>query len=108
MNEDSQTDIFLGLSDGEKDDLEQMIKTFRKDQSTGPLDLSFEDVHKQVESISKNLAQLGVMLLKFDKKMKSFYKIIHLYYKKNEILNRRIDDIVKIMEGQRKHYLGGK
>ena len=59
------------------------------------------DVQKQIRSISGNLAQLGDMLLKFDEKMKSFYEIIHLYFKKDEILNRRIDDIVKIMKGQR-------
>jgi len=101
MSEGTQTEIVIGLSDEEKNDLEKMIKTFRKDQSTGSSISSIEDVQKQIGSISENLAQLGDMLLKFDEKMKSFYEIIHLYFKKDEILNRRIDDIVKIMKGQR-------
>ena len=101
MNEDTQTEIVIGLSDEEKDDLEEMIKTFREEQSEGPPISSIEDVQKQIGSISENLAQLGDMLLKFDEKMKSFYEIIHLYFKKDEILNQRIDDIVNIIKGQR-------
>ena len=101
MSEDTQTEIVIGLSDEEKDDLEKMIKTFGEDQSAGPSISSIEDVQKHIGSISENLAQLGDMLLKFDEKMKSFYEIIHLYFKKDEILNRRIDDIVKIMKGPR-------
>ena len=101
MNEDTQTEIVIGLSDEEKDDLEKMIKTFREDRSEGASISSIEDVQKQIGYISENLAQLGDTLLKFDEKMKSFYEIIHLYFRKDEILNRRIDDIVKIMKGQR-------
>ena len=101
MSEGKQTEIVIGLSDEEKNDLEKMIKTFREDQFAGSSISSIEDVQKQIGSISENLAQLGGMLLKFDEKMKSFYEIIHLYFKKDEILNQRIDDIVKIMKGQR-------
>lgn len=101
MSEDTQTEIVIGLSDKEKDDLEEMIKTLREEQSEGPSISSIEDVQKQIEFISENLAQLGDMLLKFDEKMKSFHEIIHLYFKKNEILNRRIDDIIKIIISQR-------
>jgi len=101
MSEGKQTEIVIGLSDEEKNDLEKMIKTFREDQSAGSSIASIEDVQKQIGSISENLAQLGGMLLKFDEKMKSFYEIIHLYFKKDEILNQRIDDIVKIMKDQR-------
>ncbi|MBW2669844.1 MAG: hypothetical protein JRD87_08135 [Deltaproteobacteria bacterium] len=101
MSEDTPTEIVIGLSDEEKDDLEEMIKIFREDQPAGPSISSIEDVQKQIGSISENLVQLGDMLLKLDEKMKSFYEIIHLYLKKDEILNRRIDDIVKIIKGQR-------
>jgi hypothetical protein len=101
MSEDTPTDIVIGLSDEEKDDLEEMIKTFREDQPAGPSISSIEDVQKQIGSISENFARFGDMLLKFDEKMKSFYEIIHLYFRKDEILNRRIDDIVNIIKGQR-------
>ena len=99
MSEDTQPEIVIGLSDEEKDDLEKMIKTFRKDPSAGPSISSIEEVQKQIGSMGENLAQFADMLLKFDEKMKSFYEIIHLYFRKDEILNQRIDDIVKIMKG---------
>ena len=101
MSEDTQTDIVIGLSDDERGDLEKMIKKFEGDPSASPSDSSIENIQKQIESIIENLVHLDAMFLKFDEKMKSFYKILHLFFKKNEILNRRIDDIVKIMEGQR-------
>ncbi len=101
MSEDTQTEIVIGLSDEEKDDLEKMIKTFREDQSAEASISNIESVEKQIMSIGENLAQLGDMLLKFDEKMKSFYKIIHLYFKKDAMLNRRIDDILEIIKGQR-------
>ena len=100
MSEDTQTEIVIGLSDEEKDDLEKMINTFREDQSAGSSISSIEDVQKQIGSISENLAQLGDMLLKFDEKMKSFYEIIHLYFKKDDMLNQRIDAIIEIMKGR--------
>jgi hypothetical protein len=101
MGEENQTEIIMGLSSEERDDLEKMIKTFRKDQSVRPSISSIEKIQKQVESISENLTRFGDMLLKLDEKMKSYNKIIHLYFKKDEILNRRIDDIVKILKGQK-------
>lgn len=100
MGEDNQTEIIMGLSSEERDDLEKMIKTFRKDQSVGPSISSIEKIQEQIGSISENLTRFGDMLLKLDEKMKSYNKIIHLYFKKDEILNRRIDDIVKILKGQ--------
>ncbi len=101
MSEDTQTELVIGLSDEEKDDLEKMIKTFREDPSAGPSISSIEAVEKQIGSMGENIAQLGDMLLKIDERMKSFYEIIQLYFRKDAILNQRIDDIVKIMKGQR-------
>ena len=100
MSKDTQPEIVIGLSDEEKDDLEKMIKTFREDRSAGASISNIENVEKQIVSIGENLAQLGDMLLNFGEKMKPFYKIIHLYFKKDAMLNRRIDDIVEIMKGQ--------
>ena len=54
MSENTQTEIVIGLSNEEKDDLEKMIKTFREDQSAGPSISSIEDVQKQIGSISEN------------------------------------------------------
>lgn len=102
MTEEAQTEIIIGLSEEEKEDLEELIKTIKEDQSLELSSSTNEDVQKQIQSMGANLAHLGDMLLKIDDKMKSFYEIIRLSCKKDEMLNKRIDAIIEIMRGRRK------
>lgn len=102
MTEEAQTEIIIGLSEEEKEDLEELIKTIKEDQSLELRSSTNEDVQKQIQSMGANLAHLGDMLLKIDDKMKSFYEIIRLSCKKDEMLNKRIDAIIEIMRGRRK------
>jgi len=102
MTEEAQTEIIIGLSEEEKEDLEELIKTIKEDQSLELRSSTNEDVQKQIRSMGANLAHLGDMLLKIDDKMKSFYEIIRLSCKKDEMLNKRIDAIIEIMRGRRK------
>ena len=101
MTEEAQTEIIIGLSEEEKEDLEELIKTIKEDQSLELRSSANEDVQKQIRSMGANLAHLGDMLLKIDDKMKSFYEIIRLSCKKDEMLNKRIDAIIEIMRGRR-------
>ena len=101
MTEEAQTEIIIGLSEEEKEDLEELIKTIKEDQSLELRSSTNEDVQKQIRSMGANLAHLGDMLLKIDDKMKSFYEIIRLSCKKDEMLNKRIDAIIEIMRGRR-------
>lgn len=101
MTEEAQTEIIIGLSEEEKEDLEELIKTIKEDQSVELHSSTNEDVQKQIRSMGANLAHLGDMLLKIDDKMKSFYEIIRLSCKKDEMLNKRIDAIIEIMRGRR-------
>lgn len=102
MTEEAQTEIIIGLSEEEKEDLEELIKTIKEDQSLELSSSTNEDVQKQIQSMGANLAHLGDMLLKIDDKMKSFYEIIRLSCKKDKMLNKRIDAIIEIMRGRRK------
>lgn len=101
MTEEAQTEIIIGLSEEEKEDLEELIKTIKEDQSLELSSSTNEDVQKQIQSMGANLAHLGDMLLKIDDKMKSFYEIIRLSCKKDKMLNKRIDAIIEIMRGRR-------
>ena len=101
MTDKYQTEIIVGLSDGEKKDLEKLITEFREKESSAPPDQSAEDVHNQIKSMSTKLAQFGDVLLNFDTKMKSFYQILLLSYKKSEIMNQRIDTIIEIMKDRK-------
>ncbi|HUT42962.1 MAG: hypothetical protein WBG61_07125 [Desulfobacterales bacterium] len=100
MTEKVLEEITVGLSDAEKDDLEEMIKAFRKKQSAAPETLASEDVQKQILSIGENLAQYGDILLKFDTKLKLLYGILRLSDQKNKIMNQRIDAVIELLKGQ--------
>ena len=94
-------EITVGLSDAEKDDLEEMIKAFRKKQSSAPGTPVSEDEQKQILSIGENLAQYGDILLKFDSKLKLLYGILRLSDQKNRIMNQRIDAVIEVLKGQK-------
>jgi hypothetical protein len=100
MTEKVLEEITVGLSNAEKDDLEEMIKAFRKKQSATPETLASEDVQKQILSIGENLAQYGDILLKFDTKLKLLYGILRLSDQKNKIMNQRIDAVIELLKGQ--------
>jgi len=93
-------EITVGLSDAEKDDLEEMIKAFRKKQSAAPETLAPEDIQNQILTTSENLAQYGDILLKFDTKLKLLYGILRLSDQKNRIMNQRIDAVIEVLKGQ--------
>lgn len=101
MTEKVLEEITVGLSEAEKDDLEEMIKAFRKKQSAAPETLASEDVQKQILSMSENLAHYGDILLKFDTKLKLLYGILHLSDQKNRIMNQRIDAVIELLKGQK-------
>lgn len=101
MTEKALEEITVGLSDAEKNDLEEMIKAFRKKQSVAPETLASEDVQKQIISTSEDLAQYGDILLKFDTKLKLLYGILRLSDQKNRIMNQRIDAVIELLKGQK-------
>ena len=101
MTEKVLEEITVGLSDAEKDDLEEMIKAFRKKQSAAPETLASEDVQTQILSISENLAQYGDILLKFDTKLKLLYGILRLSDQKNRVMSQRIDAIIELLKGHK-------
>ena len=100
MTEKVLEEITVGLSDAEKDDLEEMIKAFRKKQSAAPESLASEDVQKQILSMSEDLAQYGDILLKFDAKLKLLYGMLRLSDQKNRIMNQRINAVIELLKGQ--------
>ena len=101
MTEKALEEITVGLSDAEKNDLEEMIKAFRKKQSATPETLASEDVQKEILSTSENLAQYGDIMLKFDTKLKLLYGILRLSEQKNRIMNQRIDAVLELLKGQK-------
>jgi hypothetical protein len=101
MDDKVLEEITVGLSDAEKNDLEKMIKAFRKKQSAAPDSSVSDDVHKQLLSMGENLAQFGDILLNFDTKIKLLRGILSLSDKKNRIMSQRIDAILELLKEQK-------
>lgn len=97
MTDENQTEIIVGLSDGEKKELEELIASFKEKEPSAPPDPSAEEIYNQIDSMGAKLADFGEVLLKFDAKMKSFYEILRLSHKKSEIMKHRIDTVIEIM-----------
>ncbi len=101
MNDKVMEEITVGLSEAEKNDLENMIKAFRKQQASAPANSAPDEERKRLVSMSENLAQYGNILLKFDTKMKLLHKILSLSDKKNHIMSQRIDAIIEMLKEQK-------
>lgn len=99
MTEKALEEITVGLSEAEKQDLEEMIKVFKEKRSTVPETLAEEDVQKQMLSINENLAHYGDILLKFDTKLKLLYGILRLSDQKNRVMNQRIEAVIELLKG---------
>jgi hypothetical protein len=101
VTDENQTEIIVGLSDGEKKDLEELITSFKKTDPSAPPDSSAEEVQNQIQYLTEIIAHLGDALIKIDAKMKSFHEILRLSHKKSEIMNQQIDTIIKTLKGQK-------
>jgi hypothetical protein len=101
MTEEAPKEIIIGLSEEEKEDLEELMQTIKENQFLELRCSTREDVQKQFESVDANLAHLADMLMKTDDRIKSFYEILRLVCKKNEMLNKRIDAVIEIIKDRK-------
>ena len=90
MTNKTSKDIDFSLSDGEKDDLDQMIKDFNRERSTL---LESPDDENQLKVMKDRFEQLGDVILKINDRVDSLYEIMRLMHQKSEMLNARIDEI---------------
>lgn len=101
MDNEIQTELNVGFSEEEKEDLERLITEFKGKQSLSISGMTLEDVQNRVRSMGEHFAQLSEMLLKFDTRLKSLYTISRLSYQKSEDMNERIDAIIKSIRGMK-------
>lgn len=100
MVDENQTEFSVGLSDEEKEDLENLIKTYRDEQFLLSPDADLEDIQRQFEILTEHITRVSEIMLRFDKRMKSFYEIFRLSAQKSESMNERIDTIVKYVKSK--------
>jgi hypothetical protein len=102
MVDDTQTELNVGLSEEERDDLENLIRSMRKEPSVPSIDEIPPDVRQRIILLTEHVARLSEMVLKFDGRMKSFYEIIRLFYQKSSKMNERIDTVVRYLKAMNK------
>ena len=94
MTNKNSKEIDFSLSDGEKDDLDQMIKDFNRERSTL---LESPDDENQLKVMKDRFEQLGDVILKINDRVDSLYEIMRLMHQKSEMLNARIDEIRDVL-----------
>ena len=94
MTDTSMLDIDIGLSEAEKNDLEEMIGQFQKEREQGEPPLTVENLQEQIDVINERMANLSNLFLNLDRRIKPLYETIRLTYQKSEVLNQRINTLI--------------
>jgi hypothetical protein len=98
MGDKNEEGFDTGISDEEKEDLDKMIGAFNKDRQALVIESADEKLVHQMEAIMHRFSQLGEIVSKTNKRLDSFYEIIQLMYSKSEIMNDRINTLIRTIE----------
>jgi Trm5-related predicted tRNA methylase len=98
MGDKNANGFDIGFSDEEKEDLDKMIGAFNEDRQALVLEPTDEKLIHQMEAIMDRFFQLGEIVTKTNKRLDSFYEIIQLMYHKSEIMNDRINTLIRTFE----------
>lgn len=95
MDDELHPELNRGLSEEERDDLENLIKSLRENNIAAGPDVSLDEFRRYVETMVEKVIRLSDLMLKFDDRIKMLYEIVRLSHKKSEALNDRITTIVE-------------
>ena len=98
MDDEPQMDLNIGLAEEERKDLENLVGVFKDERFSPSLNAAPEDLQKQIAFLKEEMARISVVLLDLDKKMRSLYEVIRLFYRKTEVMNERINDVIKLVK----------
>ena len=98
MEDEPQVDLNIGLAEEERKDLENLIGVFKDERFSPSLHAEPEDLQKQITFLKEKMTSMSVVLLDLDKKMRSLYEVIRLFYRKTEVMNERINDVIKLVK----------
>lgn len=90
MAEDLLPELNVGLSEAEKDDLEQMIRAFRQEAPATQNAVAASDPQSRIDDLGERMAQVGEWVLKIDRRMDALSDVLRLLFKKSELMNQRI------------------
>ena len=96
MEDEPQMDLNIGLAEEERKDLENLIGVFKDEPFSLSLNAAPEDLQKQITFLKEKMTRMFVVLLDLDKKMRSLYEVVRLFYRKTEVMNERINDVINL------------
>jgi hypothetical protein len=98
MDDEPQMDLNIGLAEEERKDLENLVGVFKDERFSPSLNAAPEDLQKQIIFLKEKITRMSVVLLALDKKMRSLYEVVRLFYRKTEVMNERINDVIKLVK----------
>ncbi len=101
MDDKIPPELNRGLSEEERDELEDLIKSLRDDKLAAAPDVSIDEIRRYVETMVEKIVRLSDMMLKFDDRIKTLYEIVRLSHKKSEAINNRITTITEHLTGRK-------
>jgi len=100
MEDEPQMDLNIGLSEEERKDLENLIGLLKDEKLSLSPNQATEDLRKQNTFLNKKVIRISVMLLDFDRKISSLHEVVSLLYRKTEVMNARINDLIKFVKSK--------
>ena len=88
----------VGLSEAEKDDLENMIGEFRRGRQQDASGETREPIQAQVDGLTRRLADLSEWILTTDRQMAALADVMRLSHQKSELLNQRLDAVIAALK----------
>ncbi|WP_155320191.1 hypothetical protein [Desulfosarcina alkanivorans] len=98
MSQKNADTFTVGLSEAEKQDLEEMIGDFRRKSAGGDLPEETTPTRTQLDSIARKLADLSEMVLRMDRQMAPLVEVIRLSHQKSELLSQRLDAVIAALK----------
>ena len=98
MSQQPLDSLPVGLTEAEKEDLEEMIVAFRRHNPTEGPEADREPLQVQLDDIVSKLADLTEMILNIDRRLASLAEVIRLSHQKSELLSQRLDTVIAALK----------
>ena len=98
MSQQPLDSLPVGLTEAEKEDLEEMIVAFRRHNHTEGPEADREPLQVQLDDIVSKLADLTEMILNIDRRLAPLAEVIRLSHHKSELLSQRLDTVIAALK----------
>jgi hypothetical protein len=91
-------DLPIGLTEAEKEDLEEMIVAFRRHNHTDQPEADGQPLQGQPDDYESKLADLTEMIVSIDRRLSSLVEVMRLSQEKSELLAQRLDAVIAALK----------